>query len=60
MKADLAYLMSWPLQEATDILNINSVKFYLKHWKTKDKTLVVKEILKYIKQKGKDAKKKTS
>ena len=59
-KADLAYLMSWPLQEATDILNINSIKFYLKHWKTKDKTLVVKEILKYIKQKGKDAKKKTS
>ena len=59
-KTDLAYLMSWPLQEATDILNARSIKFYLKHWKTKDKTLIVKDILKYIKQKVKDDIKKTS
>ena len=52
--------MSWPLQEAEDILNKSSIKFYLNHWKNKDKTLIVKDILKYIKQKGKDDIKKTS
>ena len=59
-KTDLAYLMSWPLQEATDILDISSIKFYIKHWKTKDKTLIIKDILKYIKQKAKNDIKKTS
>ena len=52
--------MSWPLQEATDILNKSSIKFYINHWKNKDKTLIVKDIIKYIKQKAKDDIKKTS
>jgi hypothetical protein len=60
IKTDLAYLMSWPLQEAADVLDKRSIKFYINHWKNKDKTLIVKDIIKYIKQKAKDDIKKTS
>ena len=44
----LAYLKTWPLGTAPCILDIKTAKFYIKHWKDKNKTKMMKEILKQL------------
>ncbi len=43
-KMYLAYLKTWNLSEAKCILNTKYAKFYINHWKTKQKTKLMKEI----------------
>ena len=44
----LAYLKTWPLSTAPCILDRKTAKFYIKHWKDKNKTKIMKEILKQL------------
>ena len=44
----LASLKSWPIATAKCILDIKTAKFYIKHWKDKNKTKMMKEILKQL------------
>ena len=48
-KMYLAYLKTWPLNTASCILDKKSAKFYIKHWKDKTKTKLMKEIIKQLK-----------
>ena len=43
-KMYLAYLKTWNLSSAKCILNKKRAKFYINHWKTKQKTKLMKEI----------------
>jgi hypothetical protein len=45
----LAYLKSWPLGTAPCRLDKDNAKFYIKLWKSKTKTKLMKEILKQLK-----------
>jgi len=44
----LGYLKTWPLSVSGCILDRRSAKFYIKNWKNKTKTKVMKEILKQL------------
>ena len=44
-KMYLAYLKTWNLSSAKCILNKKRAKFYINHWKTKQKTKLMKEII---------------
>ena len=48
-KSYLAYLKTWPLSTASCILDKKNVKFYIDLWKDKNKTNVMKEIIKQMK-----------
>jgi len=48
-KMYLAYLKTWPLSTALCILDKKNAKFYIKHWKDKTKTKLMKEIIKQLK-----------
>ena len=48
-KSYLAYLKTWPLSTASCILDKKNVKFYIDWWKDKNKTNVMKEIIKQMK-----------
>ena len=47
-KMYLAYLKTWPLATAPCMLDKKSAKFYIRHWKDKTKTKLMKEILKQL------------
>ena len=44
----LAYLKTWPLGTAPCILDRRAAKYYIRHWKDKNKTKMMKEILKQL------------
>ena len=44
----LACLESWPLDNAPCQLDIRTKKFYIKNWKSKEKTKLMKEIIKQL------------
>ena len=44
----LAYLKTWPLDTAPCILDRKAAKYYIRHWKDKNKTKIMKEILKQL------------
>ena len=44
----LAYLKTWPLNTALCILDKKAAKYYIKYWKDKNKTKLMKEILKQL------------
>ena len=48
-KAYLGYLRTWPLSIAPCILDKKNVKFYINLWKDRNKTNVMKEIIKQMK-----------
>ena len=48
-KMYLAYLKNWPLETAPCILDKKVAKFYIDLWKDKNKTNVMKEIIKQMK-----------
>ena len=48
-KSYLAYLKTWPLKTASCILDKKSAKFYIDLWKDRNKTNVMKEIIKQMK-----------
>jgi len=48
-KSYLAYLKTWPLRTASCILDKKSAKFYIDLWKDRNKTNVMKEIIKQMK-----------
>ena len=48
-KAYLGYLRTWPLSKSLCILDKKSAKFYIDLWKNKNKTNVMKEIIKQLK-----------
>ena len=47
-KMYLAYLKTWPLSASPCRLDRKAAKFYIKHWKDKPKTKLMKEILKQL------------
>ena len=47
-KAYLGYLRTWPLSISPCILDRRSAKFYINLWKKKNKTNVMKEIIKQL------------
>ena len=47
-KMYLAYLKTWPLSTASCILDRRAAKFYIKNWKDRTKTKLMKEILKQL------------
>ena len=47
-KMYLAYLKTWPLSTASCILDSRAAKFYIKNWKDRTKTKLMKEILKQL------------
>ena len=47
-KAYLGYLRTWPLSISPCILDRKSAKFYINLWKNKNKTNVMKEIIKQL------------
>ena len=44
----LAYLRTWPLEKSSCTLDRKSSKYYIKLWKDKHKTKLMKEILKQL------------
>ena len=44
----LAYLKTWPLDNAPCILDTKTKKYYIDHWKKLNKTKRMKEILKQL------------
>ena len=44
----LAYLRTWPLSKSVCRLDRKTAKYYIKHWKDKTKTKLMKEILKQL------------
>jgi hypothetical protein len=44
----LTYLKTWPLDTAPCILDRKAAKYYIRHWKDKNKTKMMKEILKQL------------
>ena len=44
----LTYLKTWPLDTAPCILDRKATKYYIRHWKDKNKTKMMKEILKQL------------
>tara|TARA_R110002051_G_scaffold26959_1_gene65122 strand:+ start:161 stop:457 length:297 start_codon:yes stop_codon:yes gene_type:complete len=47
-KSYLAYLRTWPLEKASCVLDRKSAKFYIRLWKDKNKTKLMKEIIKQL------------
>ena len=47
-RAYLGYLRTWPLDKAPCRLDRRVAKFYIKHWKDKHKTKLMKQILKQL------------
>jgi hypothetical protein len=47
-RAYLAYLKTWPLEKSACTLDRKSAKYYIKLWKDKNKTKLMKEILKQL------------
>ena len=47
-KSYLAYLRTWPLEKASCILDRKNAKFYIRLWKDKNKTKLMKEIIKQL------------
>jgi len=47
-RAYLGYLRTWPLATAPCMLDKKRAKFYIRHWKDKTKTKLMKEILKQL------------
>tara|TARA_R100000541_G_scaffold58920_2_gene71078 strand:+ start:44 stop:340 length:297 start_codon:yes stop_codon:yes gene_type:complete len=47
-KSYLGYLKTWPLDKASCRLNKKNAKFYINLWKNKNKTKLMKEIVKQL------------